>query len=221
MKSPIFIALSLLISMNIYCQEVSDTTIIIKKMAFRVNTLEISQDMMLFHVYRDSILIIEDSLPSTDFPLKFIDFNKDKNTDLIFTYGGNNFTYLLYLFDAVNNTFKNVEGFDRFPQSLQLRSNHKYYYSYHREGCADFNWVSDLFTIVNFKSIHLAQIYGKGCIAEDEIQNRVIEVYKILNNNEDSNKLIEKLPYLKNIPEFADKWSFIEKYWNKNYYRFK
>ena len=100
---------------------------------------------MALRVYRDSNIIIEDTLSSTDFPLKYLDFDKDKNVDIIVTYGGNNFTYLLYQFDHINNTFKNVEGFDRFPQSIQLKANPKYYYSYHRAGCADYNWVSDLY----------------------------------------------------------------------------
>ena len=60
-----------------------------------------------------------------------------------------------------------------------------------------------------------------GCIAEEDINNRIIKVYKVLDNDGDHEKIIERLPYDKNIPDFGDKWSFIEKYWNKNYYRFK
>jgi hypothetical protein len=38
-----------------------------------------------------------------------------------------------------------------------------------------------------------------------------------MDNTEDKEKLIAKLPYLKNIPEFGGKWDFIKKYWEKNY----
>jgi hypothetical protein len=133
---------------------------------------------------------------------------------------GNNFTYYLYLFDKVNNVFKYVEGFERFPASQQLKTNPKYYFSYHRAGCADLNWVSDLFYIQNFKTIHIGHIYGKGCDADLKEEPQVIEVYKISDNNSDNEKLFEKLPYQRNVPEFGDKWDFIKRYWQKNYSKF-
>jgi hypothetical protein len=42
----------------------------------------------------------------------------------------------------------------------------------------------------------------------------------VLEDNEENKKVVEELPYLKNIPAFDDKWSFIKKYWNQNYGRF-
>ena len=81
------------------------------------------------------------------------------------------------------------------------------------------NWVSDLFYIENFKTIHIAHIYGNGCeTKEDPLK---IEIYKVYNNKEENKKLFKTLPYLKNIPSFGDKWDFIEKYWNANYNKFK
>src|SRR5690606_29469798 len=110
-----------------------------------------------------------------------------------------------------------VNGFDRFPESQQLETNPKYYFSYHRAGCADMNWVSDLFFIKNYKTIHIGQIYGKGCDANIKEEPQIIEIYRIIDNADDKEKLIEKLPYLENIPDFSDKWDFIKKYWENNY----
>ena len=52
------------------------------------------------------------------------------------------------------------------------------------------------------------------------ILNGVILIYKVLANSEENKQLINELPYIKNIPKFGDKWSFIEKYWNNNYEKF-
>lgn len=152
--------------------------------------------------------------------LKFPDLDKDGNKDIMLTYMGNNFTYGLYLFDKTKNIFKFVEGFDRFPEAIQLKTDPKYYYSYHRAGCADLNWISDLFYIHNFKSVHIGQIYGKGCDADLKEEPQAIEIYKVIGNNDDNEKIISKLPYKKNIPEFSDKWDFIKRYWERNYSKF-
>jgi hypothetical protein len=82
-------------------------------------------------------------------------------------------------------------------------------------------WVSDLFRINDFKIIQPGHIDGQGCDFEVKENPQVVKIYKATNNNEEKSKLIEKLPYLKFIPEFGDKWDFIEKYWNKNYAKFE
>lgn len=149
--------------------------------------------------------------------IDFIDFDNDKNIDILVSYIGNNPTKELHLFDPKNNDFRFLDGFIKFCDSSPLKSNTKYYYSYQRAGCADQNWVSDIFTIDNFKIIHLGHIYGMSC----DDSTKIIEIYKITDNNEEKRKLIEKLPYDKNIATNNDKWDFIEKYWNANYEKFK
>ena len=146
--------------------------------------------------------------------------NKDENIDILLTYIGNNSSYELYLFDKSENQYKFLEGYDRFSEAIQLKTNPKYYYSYQRAGCADMNWVSDLFYIDNFKTVCVGHIYGQGCDFEVKENPQIIEIYKVFEENEKNKKEIEKLPYLKNIPDFGDKWNFIEKYWNKNYGKF-
>ena len=217
-----FLVLFLICSTNIFAQEHnSDTSFVINKHKFKITTREINSEQVTLTIYRGSKIIKIDTLDSGGLSyLKFPDFDNDSNKDIMLTYMGNNFTYYLYLFDKANNDFKFIDGFDRFPSSQQLKTNPKYYYSYHRAGCADFDWVSDLFYIQSYKTIHIGHIYGKGCDADPEVEPQIIEVSKIIDNNSDNEKIFEKLPYKKNVPMFGDKWNFIKKYWQKNYSKF-
>ena len=198
-----------------------DTSFIANKQNFKFEIKDISEDKVTLTFTRNSDNKKVDTLLSGGLGnVEFIDFNKDGNLDILFTYMGNNPTYDIYLFDKTTNEFKYLKGFDRFPEAIQLKTNPKYYYSYHRAGCADLDWVSDLFYIDNFSTIHIGHIYGKGCDFDVKENPQIIEIYKVLEDNEENKKEIEILPYLKNIPDYGDKWSFIEKYWNKNYGKF-
>lgn len=198
-----------------------DTTLSHSKTKISVQIKSLNKDYILLTITNNSKVLISDTLSTAASNPEFIDFNKDSNQDIMFSFIGNNATYRLYLFDTKNKTFKNVKGFDKFPYAVQLKSNPKFYYSYHRAGCADMNWVSDLFTIENFSTVHKGHIYGQGCDYEIETYPQKIEIYKILNNNKDNTKVFEKLDYSKHIAEFGEKWDFIKSYWNKNYSKFK
>lgn len=221
MKKYLF-SLALFYSTTFFGQEHnSDTSFVINKQIFKFQTKEVNSGQITLIIYRNSKVIKVDTIDAEGLSyLKFPDFDRDGNKDIMLTYMGNNFTYYLYLFDKAKNVFKFVKGFDRFPGSLQLKANPKYYYSYHRAGCADLNWVSDLFFIADFKTIHIGQIYGRGCDADLKEHPQAIEIYKVNDNTEDKEKLIAKLPYQKNIPGFGDKWDFIKRYWEKNYSKF-
>mgnify|MGYP000876488451 CR=1 FL=1 len=218
MKKYLF-SLFLFYSTILFAQENnSDTSFVINKLTFKIQTSEISSDQVALKIYRNTKLIQVDTLNAEGLSsLKFPDFDKDGYKDIMLTHIGNNFTYDLYLFDKARNLFRLVKGFDRFPESQQLKTNSKYYFSYHRAGCADMNWVSDLFFINNFKTIHIGKIYGKGCDADIKLEPQIIEIYKISYNTEDNEKLIARLPYQKNIPDFGGIWDFIKRYWEKNY----
>lgn len=144
-----------------------------------------------------------------------IDFDKNGSTDILVDYIANNSECYLYLFDSVDFKFKFVEGYVRFPAGEQLTSNPALYYSYHRAGCGDMDWVSDLFTIQDFSTIHLGQLYAEACDSSDP---RQISMFKVLNNTDEEISLIERFPYPDTID---DKYEFIEEYWNKNYLKFK
>ena len=191
MKQYLFL-FTFLLSTNLYAQEHnSDTAFLINKQAFKIQTRVINSEQVTLTIFRNSKVIKVDTLDAGGLSyLKFPDFDKDGNKDIMLTYMGNNFTYDLYLFDKTKNVFKFVKGFHRFPEAIQLKTNPKYYYSYHRAGCADLNWISDLFYIDNFKSIHVGQIYGKGCDADLKLEPQAIEIYKVIGNNDDHEKLI-------------------------------
>jgi hypothetical protein len=198
-----------------------DTTFVVNKKTFKFVIKDINEDEVALTFIRDSKNIKSDTLYSVGLgAFEFTDFNKDGNLDILFTYIGNNSSYDIYLFDNKTDEFKKIDGFDRFPDAIQLKVNPKYYYSYHRAGCADMNWVSDLFYIDNFKTIQIGHIYGQGCDFNEKENPQMIEIYKILENEKENEKLIEKFSYLKNISKFGDKWSFIEEYWNSNYGKF-
>lgn len=198
-----------------------DSTFVINKQTFRVIINEINEDEITLTFFRNTAKIKVDTIQSGGLGgFECIDFDKDNNIDILLTYIGNNSSYSLYLFDKSENQYKLLEGYDRFSEAIQLKANPKYYYSYQRAGCADLNWVSDLFYIDNFRTIHIGHIYGQGCNFEVKENPQIIEIYKVLENNEKNKQEIEKLPYLKNISEFKDKWNFIEKYWNRNYGKF-
>lgn len=198
-----------------------DTTFVVNKQTFKFVMDDINEDEVKLTFIRNSKKIKTDTLQSVGLGgSEFTDFNKDGNTDIMFTYIGNNSSYELYLFDNKANEFKILEGFDRFGEAIQLKSNPKYYYTYQRAGCSDIDWVSDLFYIDNFKTIQVGYIYGQGCDFEVKENPQVILIYKVLANSEENKQLINELPYIKNIPKFGDKWSFIEKYWNNNYEKF-
>lgn len=140
-----------------------------------------------------------------------IDFNNDGNKDILLLYLSNTpNTYDLVMFDDETNSFKNVKDFFLYTKPTRIK-NSKYYYSYHKSGCADLNWGSDLFYIKDFESVRLGNISGIGC--ERETKNGIY-VYKV-SPEKDSFILIES--YTREAGYYGDKWDFIEKYWAKNY----
>ena len=223
MKIHLLILLQIILTINAFTQNHSiDTTLVINNKEYRIMNSDINDDLITMTIFCDSKKISIDTIESGGLAnIEFPDFNKDNNPDILLTYIGNNNTYFLYLFDSKSNRFRNVEGFLKYPESIQLKNQNALYYSYHRAGCADMNWVSDLFKIVDFKTVQLGHIYGQGCDSEVNENPQIIEIFKVIDNDERKVKLIEKLPYLKFIPEFGDKWSFIEKYWNENYKKFE
>ena len=97
---------------------------------------------------------------------EFEDFDNDGTLDIrlyqISNVGG---LSELIMFDKNSKEFKNVENFTRFFEPTKPKKT-KLWYSYHRSGCADINWDSDLFYIHNFKAIRIGNISGRGCEGE-------------------------------------------------------
>lgn len=199
----------------------SDTTLFTKGHSFYIATIDPdleNSDTLLVSVKKDSLKIFTTSIDKEGLSnQEFIDFNNDGYFDILFSRGEQRGDNELYLYDSLNNTFVKSIGFERIREPVQLKSNPNYWYSYCRAGCADMNWTSKLFTFKNFETVEIGYIYGKGC--DDEAEPQSIQISKVLNNDENNLKRIKKLPY--SVLDYADKWNFIEEYWNKNYQKFK
>jgi hypothetical protein len=120
----------------------------------------------------------------------------------------------VFLADGSTYSFQKIESFSDFPAWSRLKGT-PYYYSYHRSGCADSNWDSDLFYIKDFKTYCVGNIAGRECGDTDPKDGIYISTVW-----GDSTSLIETLP-INTISAYKDyKWGFIEDYWTKHYKRF-
>jgi hypothetical protein len=143
---------------------------------------------------------------------EFEDFDKDGYKDIRFHYMSNTPSIQdLVLFDKRTKKFKKVIDFNNYPTPEKIIGT-KYYYSYHRSGCADMNWDSDLFFIDNFQTFRIGNIAGRECNNRDEKDG--IYINKVKKGKE---ILYKTLP-IKTIEKYKDyKWGFIKEYWKENY----
>lgn len=144
---------------------------------------------------------------------KFVDFNRDGYKDLFIEHMSNVPGRCdLLLYDSRIKKFVPVKDFPDYPDPQKLKGTHLYY-SYHRSGCADSNWDSDLFQIINNKIIKIGNISGLNC-GEKEIG---VFISKIQGSKE---QLIKKYP-ISEIEKYKNyKWGFIKRYWERNYRKF-
>ena len=146
---------------------------------------------------------------------EFKDFNKDGYKDIYLGKSGNipeRFDLLLYA--PTTKSFRQVKDFENFPAPENI-SGTKYFYSYHKSGCADMNWDSDLFYIKGFETIKLANISGREC--ENSGVKDGLYISKFRGNEKN---LVKTLP-IDTVHKFNDaKWGFIKKYWTENYKHF-
>lgn len=143
-----------------------------------------------------------------EFRFKYI--NQDGYTDILLDKSSHipeMFDLLLY--DPILKTFKPVRNFDRFPHPLPIPRT-RLYDSYRKNGCADSDWISELFYIDRFKAVAIGQIYGDGCRADTSLS---IEIYRL-----DSGKrhLLRRIK----TASIGNKWDFIKHYWYRTYRRF-
>lgn len=146
------------------------------------------------------------------FEFEFHDFNGDSLSDIV-VHPLTNVPGIqnLLLFDKVKMSFTQVSDFESFPNPKPILGT-RYFYSYHRSGCADNYWESDLFYIEEFKTHLLANISGNECEGE-----KGIIVSKSFPGEK---KIVDKFT-IEILEEYNDqKWGFIADYWKKNYSRF-
>lgn len=187
-----------------------DSTFSSNGQKFHVQLIQLKKYMTLLKIGKGKDIILTDTLNYTH-QLDILDFNGDNGLDIMINFMGNVDYQSLFLLDKSKNRFKRIEDFEKY-QAAKKVSGSNLYYSYHRSGCADSYWTSDLFKIVDFMVIHLGQIFGEGC---DEPKQ--IKIYRINMGKKD---LTETLPYKLVTDNKNGKWGFIEEYWTKNHNKF-
>ncbi|UII23579.1 XAC2610-related protein [Fulvivirga ligni] len=164
--------------------------------------------IIVLNAKRDTVL--SQFTPYPDFEFK--DFNADGLNDVIVKYLNNTPGQKdLFLFNKAKKTFAEVKDFNKFPTPEAIEGT-RYYYSYHKSGCADNYWDSDLFYIEDSECHLIANISGNECEGEKGII--VSQVYNGVK------KQIDKFN-IDVLNKYEDgKWGFIEDYWTRNYARF-
>ena len=152
--------------------------------------------------------------PGDYFTWELKDFDGDGNKDLFLDKGGNTpERYNLLLFVSANRYIE-IAGFDLFPAPTQIERT-KYFYSYHKSGCADLNWDSDLFYIQNFKAVRIGNISGREC------ENSGVKDGVYINKVRREKKTLVETLSASTLAKYKDyKWGFIKDYWTKNYKQF-
>jgi hypothetical protein len=148
------------------------------------------------------------------YSMECTDVNRDGFPDILM--GRNENTpdvFDLLLYDARLRSFKEVNNFDLFPDPRPIPGT-RLFYSYHKNGCADMDWVSDLFYLDHYNTVLIGTMQGNGCEADS---NRFIRIYKIVASRR---KLMKRFP-IDIINKFKyTKWGFIKQYWAKKYREF-
>ncbi len=152
--------------------------------------------------------------PGDYFSWELKDFDGDGNKDLFLDKGGNTPERCDLLVFISANRYRKIEGFDFFPAPIRIKGT-KLFYSYHKSGCADMNWDSDLFYIENFKAVRIGNIAGREC------ENSGIKDGVYINKVRGEIKIHVKTQPVGTLAKYKNyKWGFIEAYWTKNYKQF-
>jgi len=151
-------------------------------------------------------------LPSEYLSFEFKDYNGDGYRDLILEVSSNTPDVMeIYLYSPSHHGFRELKDARKFPAPTRIKGT-PYYYSYHRGGCADMVWDSDLFYIHNGAAVALGHIHAEECKIEEGVY-----IYKIRGGKE---QLVKRLQ-IKTIHAYKNgKWGFIAAYWKKYYRRF-
>lgn len=138
------------------------------------------------------------------------DFNNDGYADILLNRNeirSNVFDLLLY--DPVLRTFKEVRDFDRVPGPTPIPKT-KLYFSYYAIGCADADWICELFYIDHFRTVIIGRMEGNGC---ETNRSRSIRIFKATGTE------ITTFP-MTTVKRYGNKWSFIKQYWLHMHKRF-
>jgi hypothetical protein len=168
-------------------------------------------DKTILHIKRADLYVTFEHFAG----LEFKDFNGDGYPDLVVNYKSNIPGRCdLMLYDKRSKQFKQVSGFPEYPASIKI-PNSVFYYSYHKSGCGDMDWDSDLYKIVNYKIVSVGTIAGRGCEGSTEPQG--ISIFRKAGKKE---HLVKKQPITELSKYNGNKTAFIDQYWKANYMKF-
>ena len=152
--------------------------------------------------------------PGDYFTWEFKDLDGDGREDIFLDLGGNTPERYDLLLGISAENYRKIEGFDLFPAPIPINGT-KYYYSYHKSGCADMNWGSDLFFLRNFKAVRIGSIAGYQC--EDSGIKDGLYIYKYTGTS----KKLQQTLQIQTLKKYKDfKWGFIAEFWTRNWKRF-
>ncbi len=196
------------------------------KINIKIDTLQVNNNLLirklkdnrfnsLLSFNGDTIIKSQDYYSS----ITFLDINKDSYKDIRVNAFSNTPNQCdNYFYDRKSKTFNLIKN---CYLDINKIKGTEFYFSYNKLGCSDLNWESYLSKIEGFKLVNYGYMNGQGCDVEIKENPQIIEIYKVLDENDKNNKLLEKLPYLKQISKNDDKFNFIEKYWKQNCKKFE
>lgn len=192
-------------------KEIKSDTLTVNNLKFTIKQFKdqnLSFSLVILNEKLDTIYKHNDFIDE----YKIIDFNEDGYQDIELDYLSHVPGIIdVLLFDKKKNKFFIIDNLQDFPGPQKINQS-DYFYSYHRSGCADYNWDSDLFYISNYKCFKIGNISGRGCGYE---KRNGIFINKIENEKEVEINWIKR-----DSGYYNDKWKFIEKYWTTNYLKF-
>lgn len=150
--------------------------------------------------------------------IKFLDINLDGFLDIrLFVLSNTPNQCDNYLYDTIGRSFELIKNCDldisKIPSS-------QFYYSYHRAGCSDDNWVSDLSKVNDYELENYGRIYGNGCESDDSNDIRKILIYSVDRNDKHNSIPMFGLKYSDFINDSVSKWDFIHSYWSEHFEKF-
>lgn len=144
-----------------------------------------------------------------------LDINEDGYNDLrVFVVSSTENQCENYFYQKNTGTFKRIHGVEL---DITKISGTPYYFSYNAVGCSDDLWESQLARLDKDTLIRIALMEGDGCESNIEL-HKTVKTYRI--NTAGKPVLVDKLFYARVITPVIDKWTFLERYWTKNYTRF-
>jgi hypothetical protein len=120
-------------------------------------------------------------------------------------------------YSSQRGRFVEVVGFTSFPASEQIEGT-GLFYSYHRSGCADLNWDSDLFYLQDTAAVRIGNMHGEGC---EDVSVPMIRVSKFPDALVPERSVqVDSMTFDPTCSGSQSKWGIIEEYWTSNWRTF-